>query len=255
MVSQDYRQYDYSSLSCEISNHLKKNYEIGGKINNKDLAEDVSNELKIIDINLNSFGKIVASVFGSNVRKRESNNGASYYSISKKTSSKRTLSDLSNEKENQPISSSSKRFKANNLNNDNSENSLGQINQLMVQLEEQINQIIQLIIHNEKRIDQLEALYKEQNELWDKINQNIVKKPVKNVSDLNCCLENSENIIVLTGAGISTAAGVLDFRSKGGVFDTIQQKYQIKDAAAVFSKDYFQVSIFVLSLCFFFQQI
>jgi len=33
------------------------------------------------------------------------------------------------------------------------------------------------------------------------------------------------NIIVLTGAGISTAAGVPDYRSGGGFFETFQEKY------------------------------
>ncbi|KAL7548405.1 hypothetical protein ACHAWF_011694 [Thalassiosira exigua] len=33
------------------------------------------------------------------------------------------------------------------------------------------------------------------------------------------------NVVVLTGAGISTSAGVPDFRSPGGVFDTIRQRY------------------------------
>lgn len=33
------------------------------------------------------------------------------------------------------------------------------------------------------------------------------------------------NIVVLTGAGVSTAAGVPDFRSPGGLFDTIRDKF------------------------------
>lgn len=34
-----------------------------------------------------------------------------------------------------------------------------------------------------------------------------------------------QNIIILTGAGVSTAAGIPDFRSSGGLFATIRQKF------------------------------
>ena len=35
-----------------------------------------------------------------------------------------------------------------------------------------------------------------------------------------------KNIVVVTGAGVSTAAGIPDFRSKGGLYETLQQQYK-----------------------------
>ena len=38
-------------------------------------------------------------------------------------------------------------------------------------------------------------------------------------------INRPRSIVVLTGAGVSTAAGVPDFRSKGGLFETIRAKH------------------------------
>ena len=49
-------------------------------------------------------------------------------------------------------------------------------------------------------------------------------------------------IIVMTGAGISTAAGIPDFRSPGtGLYDNLQ-KYDLPHPQAVFEIDFFRVS-------------
>lgn len=57
----------------------------------------------------------------------------------------------------------------------------------------------------------------------------------------------AKKIIVMTGAGISTAAGIPDFRSKGtGLYDNLQ-KFKLPYAEAIFDIDYFMVSI-LLSL-------
>jgi hypothetical protein len=48
------------------------------------------------------------------------------------------------------------------------------------------------------------------------------------------------NIIVLSGAGISTAAGIPDFRSPGsGLYDNLS-KYNLPYAEAIFTLDYFE---------------
>ncbi|EDV23909.1 uncharacterized protein TRIADDRAFT_26603 [Trichoplax adhaerens] len=49
-----------------------------------------------------------------------------------------------------------------------------------------------------------------------------------------------KNIIVMTGAGLSTAAGIPDFRSPDiGLFTKVMQKYQVTSPELVFSIDYF----------------
>jgi len=55
-------------------------------------------------------------------------------------------------------------------------------------------------------------------------------------------LSPGKNIIVMTGAGISTAAGIPDFRSPGtGLYDNLQ-KYDLPHPQAVFDIDFFRVS-------------
>ena len=48
------------------------------------------------------------------------------------------------------------------------------------------------------------------------------------------------NIVVLTGAGASTSAGIPDFRSPGtGLYDNLQ-KYDLPTPQSIFSLDYFR---------------
>ena len=57
-----------------------------------------------------------------------------------------------------------------------------------------------------------------------------------------------KNIIVMTGAGISTAAGIPDFRSPGtGLYDNLQ-KYDLPHPQAVFDIRFFKVSFVHVSL-------
>ncbi len=50
----------------------------------------------------------------------------------------------------------------------------------------------------------------------------------------------SENIVVFTGAGISTGAGIPDFRSPTGLYRLIDKKYKPPYPEAVFDIGYFQ---------------
>ena len=44
-------------------------------------------------------------------------------------------------------------------------------------------------------------------------------------SDVVRLLRGCENILVVTGAGISVSCGIPDFRSKGGLYDRIRTEY------------------------------
>ena len=64
------------------------------------------------------------------------------------------------------------------------------------------------------------------------------------VDDIASHFRTCKNVIVLTGAGISTSAGIPDFRSPGsGVYDNVQKyldKYQLQNAQKLFSYELFQ---------------
>ena len=64
---------------------------------------------------------------------------------------------------------------------------------------------------------------------------------VKTLDDIQKMLQKSKNIVVITGAGISTNLGIPDFRSKGGLYDQCKVRFpDLKDPMDVFSLEYFE---------------
>ena len=53
-------------------------------------------------------------------------------------------------------------------------------------------------------------------------------------------IKKSNNIVVFTGAGISTNSGILDFRSSDGLYNLIEQKFDLPYPEAIFDLDYFK---------------
>ena len=52
-------------------------------------------------------------------------------------------------------------------------------------------------------------------------------------------IKQAEHIIAITGAGISTNAGILDFRSPGGLYSVAVQRYGLPYPEAIFDISYF----------------
>lgn len=53
-------------------------------------------------------------------------------------------------------------------------------------------------------------------------------------------LDKSERILIFTGAGISTAAGIPDFRSPDGLYSRVQKEYNLPYPEALFELAYFR---------------
>merc|ERR1712130_298127 len=64
------------------------------------------------------------------------------------------------------------------------------------------------------------------------------------INDFNDCvlhIKNCKNIVIVTGAGISTSCGIPDFRSAGGLYDTIRKRFpNMTDPTDFFSIRYFE---------------
>jgi len=52
-------------------------------------------------------------------------------------------------------------------------------------------------------------------------------------------IDNSKSILVVTGAGISTGAGIPDFRSENGLYEIVRKRFNIEDPTLIFDVSYF----------------
>ena len=89
-------------------------------------------------------------------------------------------------------------------------------------------------------------------ELWDAIEQAgpailLQSRPepareklpeYNSLEDAALLLRRARKIMVLTGAGISVACGIPDFRSKGGLYDQLEQ-YGLPDPQCMFDRRFF----------------
>lgn len=68
--------------------------------------------------------------------------------------------------------------------------------------------------------------------------------PVLKSFDLSGAMEyiaNCSNIIVMTGAGISTSAGIPDFRTPGTGLYSQLEKYNLPNPESIFTLEFFRV--------------
>jgi NAD-dependent histone deacetylase SIR2 len=50
----------------------------------------------------------------------------------------------------------------------------------------------------------------------------------------------SKNILILSGAGISTSCGIPDFRSAGGLYAQLKDEWELDDPQEMFDIHYFR---------------
>ena len=60
------------------------------------------------------------------------------------------------------------------------------------------------------------------------------------IDDAVSLLRNAKNIIVLTGAGISTSCGIPDFRSSDGLYAQLAEKRELDDPQEMFDIQVFR---------------
>jgi hypothetical protein len=75
------------------------------------------------------------------------------------------------------------------------------------------------------------------NEPWSKTKDQV---PSTTLIQIASIINESRDIIVLSGAGVSVAAGIPDFRTPGtGLYDNLQN-YNLPNAEAIFDIDYYR---------------
>lgn len=62
---------------------------------------------------------------------------------------------------------------------------------------------------------------------------------MNNLEKICDLISNSQKIVILTGAGISTSCGIPDFRGPTGIYSYVGKKYNLPYPEAVFDIDYF----------------
>ncbi len=55
-----------------------------------------------------------------------------------------------------------------------------------------------------------------------------------NFTDVGALIARSHRIVVLAGAGVSVSCGIPDFRSAGGLYETVAQRFGVPDPQAIF---------------------
>lgn len=84
--------------------------------------------------------------------------------------------------------------------------------------------------------------------LWD-ILRSIARKnfshrarldTMRTVTDVVEAIRSSSRIMVVTGAGVSVSCGIPDFRSKGGVYDTIAERFELPEPECIFDIHFFR---------------
>lgn len=63
---------------------------------------------------------------------------------------------------------------------------------------------------------------------------------VSTIEDVARQLRDAKRILVVTGAGVAVSCGIPDFRSKGGVYETIAERFSLPQPEMLFDLEYFK---------------
>mmetsp|Transcript_32984 Transcript_32984/g.129444 ORF Transcript_32984/g.129444 Transcript_32984/m.129444 type:complete len:559 (-) Transcript_32984:319-1995(-) len=63
---------------------------------------------------------------------------------------------------------------------------------------------------------------------------------VQNFGSVVDLIQKSKRILVLTGAGVSVSCGIPDFRSPGGLYDTVRDRFGLEEPQALFDINFFK---------------
>jgi NAD-dependent SIR2 family protein deacetylase len=64
---------------------------------------------------------------------------------------------------------------------------------------------------------------------------------IASLADVTMLIEKAMNVVVLSGAGVSVSCGIPDFRSKGGIYETVLNRYGLSEPEAIFDLDEFKM--------------
>jgi len=70
-----------------------------------------------------------------------------------------------------------------------------------------------------------------------------VIEPPNSIDDVVDLIARSKNVLVLTGAGVSTSCGLPDFRSKDGVYAIVGKDSRIKEPTDLFNIEFFRTNV------------
>lgn len=63
---------------------------------------------------------------------------------------------------------------------------------------------------------------------------------VTHIDHIASAIEKAANILVVTGAGIAVSCGIPDFRSRGGIYREIEERFSLPDPTDLFDIEYFR---------------
>jgi NAD-dependent deacetylase sirtuin 1 len=99
--------------------------------------------------------------------------------------------------------------------------------------------LLDKILEQDNPYDTLLDVHREIEEMAEMFMNHRKKLPdINTADDAIERIKNAKRVLVVSGAGVSVSSGIPDFRSPGGLYDQIQQKYTLPDPHCLFDINY-----------------